>query len=407
MRVEPRAAAERKLLAAINRHYGSEPGGGALGALVEEARKELGHRMGVRRAADSLTEEDTRPVVGLVNHLLTEAIRMGASDVHVEPRENRVDVRMRLDGEMQKWHEIPVELLPAVATRLRIMAELDIVDWRMPQDGRMSVNLDGRRVDVRVSVLPSLRGPRIVLRILDRALALMDLADVGMHPTKLAMFHSMISRPYGLLLVTGPTGSGKTTTLYAALRELKGTGKNIMTVEDPVEYELEGVSQSQVHEKIGLTFGAQLRAILRQDPDVVLVGEIRDGETAETAIRAALTGHLVLSTLHCTDAPGAIPRLLDMRVNPYLLSTSLIGVTAQRLIRTLCNECSEPAEGGRDLETLASVVGESLLGRLRKPVGCEVCFNTGYRGRAAVHEILPVSPAVASAIANGEPLPVL
>lgn len=407
LRVEPRAAGERKLRAAINRHYGQETGGGALGALVEEAQKELGHRLRVRRDPDSLTEEDTRPVVGLVNHLLTEAIRMGASDVHIEPKESRVDVRMRLDGEMQKCHEIPAALLPPLATRLRIMADLDIVDWRMPQDGRMSVNLDGRRVDVRVSVLPSLRGPRIVLRILDRALTLMDLTDLGMQPTKLAMFRSMISRPYGLLLVTGPTGSGKTTSLYAALRELKATGKNIMTAEDPVEYELEGVSQSQVHEKIGLTFAAQLRAILRQDPDVVLVGEIRDGETAETAIRAALTGHLVLSTLHCTDAPGAIPRLLDMGVNPYLLSTSLIGVTAQRLIRTLCNECSEPAEGGRDVETLASVVGESLLGRLRKPVGCEVCFNTGYRGRAAVHEILPVSPAVASAIANREPLPVL
>lgn len=407
LRVEPRAAGEKKLRAAITRYYGKETGGGALGALVQEAQKELGHRMRVRRNVDSLTEEDTRPVVGLVNHLLSEAIRMGASDVHVEPKENRVDVRMRLDGEMQKCHEIPVELLAPLATRLRIMADLDIVDWRMPQDGRMSVNLDGRRVDVRVSVLPSLRGPRIVLRILDRALTLMDLTDLGMQPTKLAMFRSMISRPYGLLLVTGPTGSGKTTTLYAALRELKATGKNIMTAEDPVEYELEGVSQSQVNEKIGLTFAAQLRAILRQDPDVVLVGEIRDGETAETAIRAALTGHLVLSTLHCTDAPGAIPRLLDMGVNPYLLSTSLIGVTAQRLIRTLCNECSEPAEQGRDVETLASVVGESLLGRLRKPVGCEVCFNTGYRGRAAVHEILPVSPAVASAIANREPLPVL
>ncbi len=407
LRVEPRAAGERKLRAAINRYYGQETGGGALGALVEEAQKELGHRLRVRRDPDSLTEEDTRPVVGLVNHLLTEAIRMGASDVHIEPKESRVDVRMRLDGEMQKCHEIPAALLPPLATRLRIMADLDIVDWRMPQDGRMSVNLDGRRVDVRVSVLPSLRGPRIVLRILDRALTLMDLTDLGMQPTKLAMFRSMISRPYGLLLVTGPTGSGKTTSLYAALRELKATGKNIMTAEDPVEYELEGVSQSQVHEKIGLTFAAQLRAILRQDPDVVLVGEIRDGETAETAIRAALTGHLVLSTLHCTDAPGAIPRLLDMGVNPYLLSTSLIGVTAQRLIRTLCNECSEPAEGGRDVETLAAVVGESLLGRLRKPVGCEVCFNTGYRGRAAVHEILPVSPAVASAIANREPLPVL
>lgn len=407
LRVEPRAAAERKLRAAINRYYGQETGGGTLGALVEEAQKELGHRMRVRRDVESLTEEDTRPVVGLVNHLLTEAIRMGASDVHIEPKENRVDVRMRLDGEMQKCHEIPAVLLPPLATRLRIMADLDIVDWRMPQDGRMSVNLDGRRVDVRVSVLPSLRGPRIVLRILDRALTLMDLADLGMQPTKLAMFRSMISRPYGLLLVTGPTGSGKTTTLYAALRELKATGKNIMTAEDPVEYELEGVSQSQVNEKIGLTFAAQLRAILRQDPDVVLVGEIRDGETAETAIRAALTGHLVLSTLHCTDAPGAIPRLLDMGVNPYLLSTSLIGVTAQRLIRTLCNECSEAAEGGRDVETLAAVIGESLLGRLRKPVGCEVCFNTGYRGRAAVHEILPVSPAVASAIANREPLPVL
>jgi type II secretory ATPase GspE/PulE/Tfp pilus assembly ATPase PilB-like protein len=235
----------------------------------------------------------------------------------------------------------------------------------------------------------------------------MALEDLGMQPTKLAMFRSMIARPYGLLLVTGPTGSGKTTTLYAALRELRQSGKNIMTCEDPVEYELEGVSQSQVNEKIGLTFAAQLRAILRQDPDVVLVGEIRDSETAQTAIRAALTGHLVLSTLHCTDAPGAIPRLLDMEVNPYLLSTSLIGVTAQRLIRTLCVECSQPAESGPDLEMLASVVGQSAVSRVRRAVGCEVCFQSGYRGRAAVHEIFPVGQAVASAIANREPLPVL
>ncbi|GIV03218.1 MAG: hypothetical protein KatS3mg015_2048 [Fimbriimonadales bacterium] len=407
MRIEPRVAGERRLREAIARYYGNDNANSTLANLVSEAEREIRGRTIRAAEGGNLTEEDTRPVVGLVNHLLTEAIRMGVSDLHIEPKENRVDVRVRLDGEMQKFHELPVSLLPMLATRLRIMADLDISDWRMPQDGRMTVHLDGRRVDVRVSVLPSLRGPRIVLRILDRALTLMALEDLGMQPTKLAMFRSMIARPYGLLLVTGPTGSGKTTTLYAALRELRQSGKNIMTCEDPVEYELEGVSQSQVNEKIGLTFAAQLRAILRQDPDVVLVGEIRDAETAQTAIRAALTGHLVLSTLHCTDAPGAIPRLLDMDVNPYLLSTSLIGVTAQRLIRTLCVECSQPAEGGPDLEMLASVVGESAVSRVRRAVGCEVCFQSGYRGRAAVHEIFPIGQAVASAIANREPLPVL
>ncbi len=403
MRIQPLLAPESKLLLEIEKAYGVQGLQDSFTGLISQVQKELGAVS--KRDKSTLTEADTRPVVGLVNHILTYAIRMGASDVHFEPRADRVDIRFRVDGEMQKVHEIPATLLPMLATRIKIMAELDIVEFRVPQDGRITASLDGRTIDLRVSVLPNYRGARIVLRILDRSISLKRLPEVGLDEIKLPMFRAMIQRPYGMVLVTGPTGSGKTTTLYSALKELVETRRNIMTCEDPVEYEIDGISQSQVNEKVGLTFAAQLRSTLRQDPDVILVGEIRDKETAETAIRAALTGHLVLSTLHCNDAPGAIPRLLDMGIDPYLLSTCLIGVSAQRLVRTLCPHCSELVADGEESRLLASALGTSSVPPIRKQVGCPRCFESGFRGREAVHEILPVSPEVASAIADQKPIP--
>jgi type IV pilus assembly protein PilB len=405
LRVEPLLADEDQLLGAIEKHHGVRALQESFESLISQAEKDFKTSLSTRKSRAALTEADTRPVVGLVNHVLTWAIRMGASDVHLEPRHDRVDVRFRVDGELQKVQELPQSLMPMLTTRLKIMAELDIVEFRVPQDGRVSVNLDGRTVDLRMSVLPNHHGQRVVLRILDKSIALKKLDELGFSAEELSSFRKMVRRPYGMLLVTGPTGSGKTTTLYAALQELNRVGRNIMTCEDPIEYEIDGINQSQVNEKVGLTFAAQLRATLRQDPDVILVGEIRDRETAETAIRAALTGHFVLSTLHCNDAPGAIPRLLDMGVDPYLLSTCLVGVTAQRLVRTLCPHCSVIADGDSDYELLIEAAGTGLTDGMRKAVGCPQCFGTGFRGRSAVHEVLHVTAEVAAAIASQEPIP--
>jgi len=402
MRVEPVLAQEDRLANAIERTFSARAQANMDG-YVERALEEFKPQDERTRKA-TLTEEDTRPVVGLVNQILIDAIRMGASDIHIEPRADRVDLRYRIDGELHPIRTIPQGLLPMLTTRLKILAELDIVESRLPQDGRISVEVDGREVDLRVSVLPNYHGQRIVLRILDKSVTLKKLDELGFSPQNLRLFRNLIHKPYGMILVTGPTGSGKTTTLYAALREVQKKTNNIMTCEDPVEYDIDGINQSQVFEKVGLTFAMQLRAILRQDPDVVLVGEIRDRETAETAIRASLTGHLVLSTLHCNDAPSAIPRLLDMGINPYLLSTSLIGVMAQRLLRTLCPACRKPDDDGEDRALLEAVLGHNHLPTIYRAQGCPQCVNTGFKGRVAVHEILPVTPEVGSLIASHAPI---
>lgn len=347
--------------------------GSKVNDLIHKAMGEATHREYVQQKAD-LAEEDTRPVISLVNQILADAIRVGASDVHIEPRIDRVEVRFRVDGHLRQMRDLPGSLLSMFITRLKIMAEMDIVESRLPQDGRVTVEVDKREVDLRVSTLPSQYGQRMVLRILDKSKSLKSLDQLGFLPEQLDLFKQIISHPYGIFLVTGPTGSGKTTTLYAALQELRDVTRNVITCEDPIEYEIPGISQSQVNEKVGLTFAAQLRAILRQDPDVILVGEIRDAETAETAIRAALTGHLVLSTLHCNDAPSAIPRLFDIGVEPFLLGATLRGVMSQRLVRTVCKKCS-----GK---------------------GCHDCGRTGFKGRTAVQEILPITNSVASHIAR-------
>lgn len=407
MRIEPVLAEADRLMKAIEDAHGRDAMIGRVDSFVSAALEDFKVSANAKKA-ESLTEVDTRPVVSLVNQILSDAVRLGASDVHIEPRSDRVDIRYRIDGEMLKVKEIPISLHPMLTTRLKIMAELDIVEFRIPQDGRVSASVDDREIDLRVSVLPNQHGQRIVLRILDKTASVKRLEEIGFSDRHLRMFREQIRKPYGILLVTGPTGSGKTTTLYGALSELKSEKNNIMTCEDPIEYEIDGINQSQVHEKVGLTFVSQLRAILRQDPDVIMVGEVRDGETAETAIRAALTGHLVLSTLHCNDAPSAIPRLLDMNIDPFLLSTCLVGVVSQRLIRLLCPHCrvnASPDEEER--QVLSTMLASNETPMLWKSTGCRACNNTGFKGRTAVHEIMPMPGMVARAIADRESVEVV
>jgi len=330
------------------------------------------------------------PVVRIVNMLLMEAVNGRASDIHLEPRRTHMEVRYRIDGELQHVRNIPRQLMAACISRIKVMAELDIAERRVPQDGRITMKVEGRQVDLRVSTLPIQYGERVVMRVLDRDRGIRKLDELGFSEHNLRTFRWLLQRPNGIILVTGPTGSGKTTTLYAALREIQSVSRNIITCEDPIEYELEGINQSNVNEKAGLTFAVQLRAILRQDPDVVLVGEIRDQETAEIACRAAMTGHLVLSTLHTNDAVSAIPRLIDMGVESFLISSSLAGVVAQRLVRVICPHCKEEYE-----PSLAEI---QLIGyhvdRLYRGKGCTVCGGRGYLGRVSVHEILVVDDEI-------------
>jgi type IV pilus assembly protein PilB len=400
LRVEPVLASEERLAQAIEAYYGGNNQLQEMNRLVSAALDEFGGEIGGDNAP--ATEEEMRPVVNLIDEILKEAVRMRASDIHLEPRKDRVEFRYRVDGQLQRMHEIPIRLLPALITRIKILATLDIVEYRIPQDGRMAIQVDGRTVDLRVSVLPNYYGQRIVMRVLDRSQTLRKMQDLGLSDHNMEIFDEIIHKPYGLVLVTGPTGSGKTTTLYAVLNKLKDGANNIMTCEDPVEYDIDGINQSHVNEKVGLTFAAQLRAILRQDPDIVLVGEIRDKETAETAIRAALTGHLVLSTLHCNDAASAIPRLVDMGIEPFLLSTAIIGITAQRLTRILCKHCRQQYTPGPDEVALFGSQLQGDIPLIWRPQGCPACNNTGYNGRMGIHEVLPVTADMQRAISACE-----
>ncbi len=323
---------------------------------------------------DLLENNDDAPIIRMLNALLTQAARDGASDIHIEPYERTSSVRFRVDGTLREVVQPNRALHAALISRLKIMADLDIAEKRLPQDGRISLRIGTRAVDVRVSTLPSAHGERAVLRLLDKSESQLSLESVGMQGPVLQRFEHLIAQPHGIILVTGPTGSGKTTTLYAALQRLDAGSNNIMTVEDPIEYELPGIGQTQVNAKIELTFAKALRAILRQDPDVIMIGEIRDFETAQIAIQASLTGHLVLATLHTNDAASAVNRLIDMGVEPFLLSSSLLGVLAQRLVRKLCVHC-----GG---------------------AGCDACAHTGYSGRTGVFELLVTDDAIRAQIHN-------
>ena len=340
------------------------------------------------------------PVVRLVNLLLLEALDARASDVHLEGYADGLRVRYRIDGVLQNAPSPPPALTAAIVSRLKIMAELDVAERRVPQDGRIRLRLQDRQVDVRVSTLPMLRGESVVLRLLDRTQGRIGLEQLGMAPAMLASFSKVIERPHGIVLVTGPTGSGKTTTLYAAVELLRTGREKILTVEDPVEYQLEGVPQVQVNEKTGVTFATTLRALLRQDPDVMLVGEIRDGETAEIATQAALTGHLVLSTLHTNDAPSALTRLLDLGIEPYLVASTVEAVLAQRLVRKVCEACAgRVAIGALELRELGVDPAAASDGT-RRGSGCAECRGTGYRGRVGIYELLVLDDEFRAALAG-------
>ena len=337
---------------------------------------------------DLLEVTDDAPIIRLVNSLLSQAIRERASDIHVEPFEKEVVARFRIDGILYNILTIQKRFQASIASRVKIMAGLNIAEKRLPQDGGMRIKIGGRDVDIRVSIVPTAFGERIVLRLLYRESALLPLDEIGFSGENLGRFNELITRPHGIILVTGPTGSGKTTTLYGALSKINAPDKNIITIEDPIEYQLKGIGQIQVNPKINLTFAAGLRSVLRQDPDVILVGEIRDSETAEIAIQAALTGHLVFSTLHTNDAAGAVTRLLDMKIEPFLISSSVMAILAQRLVRVLCTKCREPYPlptlERSELE-LDESVGAPAVYRAK---GCDACFQTGYLGRTAIYELL-------------------
>ncbi len=349
------------------------------------------------------SDADARPVVAIVNKILNEAMSARTSDVHIEPCADHIDIRFRIDGQLQCAYELPLQLLSGIVSRIKIMGEMDIVEWRIPQDGHLKFQHHGRDIDVRISALPSHHGQRLVLRVLDTSMTLRTMTDLGFADRNLELFKDMIVKPWGLILVTGPTGSGKTTTLYAAVNQLKDHSRNIMTCEDPVEYEIPGIAQTQVNDKIGLSMPVMLRAMMRQDPDIILVVEIRDRETAETAIRASLTGHLVLSTMHSNDAVSAIPRLLDMGIEPLLLSSALIGVTAQRLVRVLCPDCREQSPSTPEENVIYRAVYGEAIDKSWRAVGCPRCAGTGFRGRHGVHEVLPLTPEIQRLIQMGVP----
>lgn len=357
--------------------------------LVVEETSEIGHLRDMAREA---------PIIQLVNLLVLRAIQLGASDIHLEPFENEFRVRYRKDGLLYEAESPPKGLQAAVLSRLKIMARLDIAERRLPQDGRFRLKVKGHDIDFRVSTIPTLLGESMVIRILDREKVILDLNRLGFPPKELEQFDDLIHRPYGMLLVTGPTGSGKTTTLYAALERINSPEKKIITIEDPVEYRLAGVTQMQVKPSIGLTFARGLRHIVRQDPDVVLVGEIRDRETAEIAIHAALTGHLVFSTLHTNDASGAVTRLLEMGIEDFLLASAILGILAQRLVRLICPECRQPLSQTVGLEAMGN--GPNGLTLEKKPerffigAGCPACYHTGYQGRTGIYELLLVGDAI-------------
>ena len=338
---------------------------------------------------DLLEAEDGAPIIRMINAMLSEAIRDGASDIHIETFENNLMIRFRIDGVLREILRPHRKLAAVLVSRIKVMAKLDIAEKRIPQDGRISLRLGGRAVDVRVSTLPSRHGERIVMRLLDRNSVRLDLATLGMNENICHHLRELLKKPHGVLLVTGPTGSGKSTTLYAGISEINDVQRNIMTVEDPIEYDLEGIAQTQVNTKVDMSFARGLRAILRQDPDVVMVGEIRDVETARIAVQASLTGHLVLSTLHTNTSVGAVTRLRDMGIEPFLLSSSLLGVLAQRLVRTLCENCREAVQPTESEKKLLKLPQDSDS-VIWQPLGCSECNQSGYKGRTGIHELFLV-----------------
>jgi type IV pilus assembly protein PilB len=415
LRIQPMVASERAVKEAIERLYGAQDDS-HISQMMSDLTQEL-NAPGELEIVDTEENIDLErlsqasgeaPVIKLVNLILTDALRRGASDIHIEPYEKRLRVRYRIDGVLYEIMDPPKSMQSALCSRVKIMSQLDISERRRPQDGRIKlrVQLEGRlrELDLRVSSLPTIWGEKIVMRLLDPEGLMLDMTKLGFEPWSLQRFQEAIHRPFGIVLVTGPTGSGKTNTLYSAMGNINEPDINIMTAEDPVEFNLVGINQVQVREEIGLTFAAALRSFLRQDPDIVLVGEVRDGETAEIAVKAALTGHLVLSTLHTNDAPSSVNRLVDMGLEPFLIASSVQLIQAQRLVRRVCTKCREPSPAGP--EALIDIGfspedAESIT--VYQPIGCNECNGSGYRGRCGLFEVMPITDAIREMILNRAP----
>jgi len=395
LKVEVVVAGETALQTAIEYHYGrirqTDEVDAALSNIQVFSGDEDDQEL-VDLSNEKVNEEDA-PFVKLVNLILMEAIKERSTDIHIEPQTHVVNVRIRIDGVLQKIMTPPITSLSGITTRIKILSNLDIAERRLPQDGRMSIQMGEREIDVRVSVLPTVHGEKIVMRLLDKGGFNLDLTTLGFQPRELNIFSRWIRQPYGMVVISGPTGSGKSTTLYSSLKEIKSEGTNITTVEDPVEYQMDGISQVQMRDKIGLTFGSTLRSILRQDPDILLIGEIRDEETADIAIKFALTGHLVFSTVHANDAPSTITRLIDIGVPPFLVGSSLNLVMAQRLVRTICQNCKEEYKpSAEDLNRLGLPDNDGQ--KYYHGKGCVQCRQTGYKGRSGIFEILEMRQAI-------------
>lgn len=367
--------------------------------LVQDMEENGSITIRLEDTADLLDDTSDAPIIKLVNHIISQSIKARASDIHIEPYQSSFKVRYRVDGILYDLLSPPIGIQPALISRIKVMAKMNIAEKRLPQDGRFEVRIGGQRIDVRVSTIPSTFGERLVLRLLNKSGSLLRLTEIGLSPERLLLLKNLVGSPNGIILVTGPTGSGKTTTLYAILSSINTPDINIITIEDPIEYQIKGISQMQVNPKINLTFARGLRSIVRQDPDVILIGEIRDRETAEIAVHSALTGHLVFSTLHTNDSASAITRLVDIGIEPFLISSSVMAVAAQRLIRVLCSYCKEATEPDSiALEGLGVIPDKFKDGKIYKAKGCEKCFNTGYKGRMAIFEIMVLNSHLKSLI---------
>lgn len=393
--VEPVIASKEDIKKAIDKLYSKQT--------AEKAAKDLSNEFdipeeGKEEENDYIDEVNNAPAVRLVNSIITQAVKSRASDIHVEPFENYIKIRFRIDGQLQEIMKAAKQTAAAIVTRIKIMANLNIAEKRLPQDGRIMITVDNRDVDLRISVLPTVFGEKVVMRLLNRSNFLVSKEQLGISPEDMVKVEKLIHDPYGIILLTGPTGSGKSTTLYTLLNELNTPGKNIITVEDPVEYMMEGVNQVQVNTKIGLTFASGLRSILRQDPDIIMIGEIRDNETAEIAIRAAITGHLVLSTIHTNDAPSSVTRLIDMGIQPFLVSSALTGAIAQRLVRRVCPNCAYEYEASEN-EKVALGIDPSKKLILKKGKGCNLCGHTGYYSRIGIYEVMEMTREHKAALA--------
>lgn len=387
LEIQPAISSKQEILNAIDRYYGKESAEQAL----KDFNKEYEENNMDPLINDHMEDINNAPMVRLVNSIVKQAVKLGASDIHFEPTEKNLRVRFRIDGDLQEMMSIAKSAYMGIVSRIKVIGQMNIAEKRIPQDGRVEMVIDNKDIDMRISVLPTIHGEKVVIRLLDQSNFLFSKKTLGFTEKNLNLFDKIIKNPYGIILVTGPTGSGKTTTLYATLKELNQINKNIITVEDPVEYGLDGISQVQVNHKAGLDFSNALRAILRQDPDIIMIGEIRDHETTQIAVRSAITGHLVLSTIHTNDTASTIIRLMDMGIEPYLISSSIVGIISQRLVKKICNNCKENYVPNPWEKNILGVDNEVLLYRGR---GCKVCNNTGYSGRIAVHEIMKVDESL-------------